>query len=392
MIRQVTFKNFYSFKDEQTISFLSKKKETHDYFLSKSGDYINKIAGFVGGNASGKTNIMRLFSFISYFVCQSSKTENAPSLDVGFKTFFNNSLPSNFSLEFELDNNIFLYEFQIQNKKINIEKLSAKKIGSKKRITNLFTREDEKIKLNDEYFDGLSTKFIKNIRPDISFIAFLKAHYNIKIINLIFKYFSGIKTNINEKGELNNMVFQFKAIETYLQDPDFTKDMIDFIRQFDLGLHSFDITREINNEKNTTIRIQGEHKVGEETKKLDFNYESRGTQSLFFTLANIFMALKNNNFVVIDEIEAGLHPEALNKLISYFIEKNAKTTAQLIFSSHSLGFMNKFDMHQLYLVNKDQNNKSLVYRLNQVENIRSDENFLNKYMSGAYGGFPKIRI
>ena len=104
------------------------------------------------------------------------------------------------------------------------------------------------------------------------------------------------------------------------------------------------------------------------------------------------MALKNNNFVVIDEIEAGLHPEALNKLISYFIEKNSKTTAQLIFSSHSLGFMNKFDMHQLYLANKDENNKSLVYRLNQVENIRSDENFLNKYMSGAYGGFPKIRI
>ena len=99
--------------------------------------------------------------------------------------------------------------------------------------------------------------------------------------------------------------------------------MISFIRQFDLGLHSFDITREINNEKNTTIRIQGEHKVGDETKKLDFNYESRGTQSLFFTLANIFMALKNNNFVVIDEIEAGLHPEALNKLISYFIEKNS---------------------------------------------------------------------
>ena len=93
-----------------------------------------------------------------------------------------------------------------------------------------------------------------------------------------------------------------------------------------------------------------------------------------------------------DEIESGFHPEALNKIINYFIDQNKDGMAQLIFSSHSLGFMNKLDMHQIYLVQKDKYGESLAYRLNQAENIRSDENFLAKYMTGIYGAFPKIRV
>jgi len=96
--------------------------------------------------------------------------------------------------------------------------------------------------------------------------------------------------------------------------------------------------------------------------------------------------------VIVDEIESGFHPEALNKLISYFIDMNKEKTTQIIFSSHSLGFMNKLDMHQIFLVEKKAKCESSVYRLNQVKDIRPDENFLAKYMAGSYGAFPKIRV
>jgi hypothetical protein len=54
--------------------------------------------------------------------------------------------------------------------------------------------------------------------------------------------------------------------------------------------------------------------------------------------------------------------------------------------------MNKLDMHQIFLTQKNDDGESLVYRLNDIEGIRTDENFLAKYMTGAYGAFPKIRI
>jgi len=78
--------------------------------------------------------------------------------------------------------------------------------------------------------------------------------------------------------------------------------------------------------------------------------------------------------------------------VSYIMDENEKHKAQIIFSSNSLGFMSKLDMHQLFLTEKDVDGESIVYRLNEVDGVRSDENFLTKYMSGAYGGFPKIRV
>ena len=394
MIKNVKFSNFYSFNQEQEISFVAKKKNTHDYFQSNSGDQITKIASFIGGNASGKTNIMRVFSFLSYFVCVDNKNDSSDS-DIVYKTFFNNKKPSKFDIEFELEDYLFFYNFCIQENKIIEENLSVKIIKKNSKKVKLFCRELNNVtSLNKDYFKNFpkdSKEFLKNIRPDVSLIAFLKAHYSIDIINLIYVYFSKFSTNINERGEINNFATQIKSLEMYLEDSELKKEMENFIRHFDIGLDGFEIKKEIKDKK-VSISVQGVHKTQEENNKLDFIYESKGTQSLFFTLANILNSLKNNSIVIIDEIESGFHPEALNKIISYFIDENKDKKSQIIFSSHSLGFMNKLDMHQIYLVKKDEESASLVYRLNQVEGVRPDENFLAKYMAGSYGAFPKIKV
>ena len=393
MIRKVKFSNFYSFKEEQEISFLTKKKKTYDYFQSESSDQITKVAGFIGGNASGKTNVMRFFSFLSYFVCRKINDESPLVLDVAYKTFFNNERASNFYIEFENDDSIFFYDFSIKKNIILKESLYVKKIQKGARKTEIFSRELNIIKvLNEDYFENISIDSFPKIREDISLITFVKkSSYSVDVINSVYNYFSGFKTNINEKGEINNVAHQFQALELYLKDDDLKKEMKNFICNFDLGWNDFIIKKEVK-ERDILISVQGIHNTREKNNKLDFNYESRGTRELFFAMANILSALKNNSVVVVDEIEFGFHPEALNKLVGYFIDKNENGKAQIIFSSHSLGFVNKLDMHQIYLVEKDNESKSLVYRLNQVEGIRPDENFLAKYMTGAYGAFPKIRV
>jgi hypothetical protein len=392
MIRKAKLSNFYSFKGEQEINFLAKKKKSYSYYNSKTEDQVTKIAGFIGGNASGKTNIMRFFSFLSYFVCESSRVQPTPNLNIAFKTFFNNKKPSNFGIEFEIADNIFYYNASIKNHTILKEALYTKKIKKAAKKIKIFLREKDDIQeLNKEYFKGFSLKFLKNIRSDVSLIAFLKAHYNIDIVNIIYNYFLGFKTNINETGEINNPHHQLETLYMYLQDEKLKEAMEDFISRFDIGLSGFLIEKKKIDNK-LSIRVQGVHNTGEENNKINLKYESRGTQSLFFTLAKILTALKHNNILILDEIEAGFHPEALNKLISYFIDEARDKKTQLVFSSHSLSFINKLDMHQLFLVEKDSNSESCAYRLNQVEGIRSDENFLAKYMAGAYGAFPQIRV
>ncbi len=392
MIRKVKFSNFYSFSKEQEIDFLAKKKKTYDYYQSKTEDQITKITGFIGGNASGKTNVMRLFSFFRYFACESSKDESAGALNVAYKTFFNNKRPSAFYIEFEIDDSVFFYDFIIQENSIHKETLQTRKTEKGSKKIEIFSRNSNSIEnLHKDYFKKFPLEFLKKIRADVSLLAFLKAHYDIEIINKVFNYFEGFKTNINERGQLNHVLNQIDSIELYLKDSNLKKEMEDFICHFDIGLSNFLIKKETKDQK-FTLSVKGVHTTTEENNTLDFSYESRGTQSLFFTLANIFSGLKNNNVIIIDEIESGFHPEALNKIISYFINENEHRKAQIIFSSHSLGFMNKLDMHQMYLVEKNNSSESLAYRLNEIKNIRSDDNFLSKYMTGAYGAFPKIRV
>lgn len=393
MIRKVKFSNFYSFNKEQEISFLAKKKKTYDYYQSKSEDQITKVAGFIGGNASGKTNVMRFFSFLSFFVCRKINDDSPFMLEIAYKTFFNNHEPSNFYIEFENNDSIFFYDFSIYKDKILKESLWVKKIQKRAQKKEIFSREAGAIKLlNNDYFKNLSIDALPKIREDVSLIAFIKnSPYSVDIISGVYDYFLGFKTNINEKGEINHLEHQFKTLDIYLKDSDLKKEVENFISNFDIGLEGFEIKKE-KKEKGFAISVQGIHSTGAKNHKLDFGYESRGTRSLFFAMANILSALKNNNVVIIDEIESGFHPEALNKLIGYFIDEDKDKNAQIIFSSHSLGFMNKLDMHQIFLVEKNNKSESVVSRLNQVRNIRPDENFLAKYMTGSYGAFPKIRV
>ncbi|MFA6533460.1 MAG: ATP-binding protein [Patescibacteria group bacterium] len=393
MIRKVKFSNFYSFNNEQEINFLAVKKKTYDYFQSKSEDQITKIASFIGGNASGKTNVMRFFSFLSFFVCRKIEDGSPLIPDIAYKTFFNNNNPSNFFIEFEKNDLILTYIFSIKNKKITEESLKIKKIKKRAREIEIFSRQSGVIKVLDkDYFEKISIDALPKIREDVSFVAFIKhSQYNVDIINDVYDYFLGFKTNINEKGQINHLAHQIKALRIYLEDPVLKKEVENFISRFDMGLSGFEIKKEGKEEK-VSITVQGIHTTKAKNNKLDFSYESRGTQSLFFAMANILSALKNNNIVIIDEIESGFHPEALNKLISYFIDVDKNKKAQIIFSSHSLGFMSKLDMHQIFLVEKNDGGESSVCRLNEVEGIRTDENFLAKYMTGAYGAFPEIRV
>jgi len=393
MIRKVKLSNFYSFNKEQEISFLAKKKKTYDYYQSESEDQITKVAAFIGGNASGKTNAMRFFSFLSYFVCRKIN-DNSPLIpDIAYKTFFNNDEPSTFYIEFEKYNSIFYYEFSVKNNIITKESLRIKRIQKGAREVEIFLRQQNTIKILDsDYFKNISISSLPKIRDDISFIAFIKhSQYSVDIINNVYDYFLEFKTNINERGEINHIGHQIETLKIYLKDENLKKEVENFICHFDVGLSGFEIKKE-GKENRISISVQGIHSTKTKNNRIGFSYESRGTQSLFFAMANILSALKNNNVVIIDEIESGFHPEALNKLINYFIDENKEKNAQIIFSSHSLGFMNKLDMHQIFLTEKNDNGESFVFRLNEVEGIRTDENFLAKYMTGAYGAFPKIRI
>jgi len=70
-------------------------------------------------------------------------------------------------------------------------------------------------------------------------------------------------------------------------------------------------------------------------------------------------------------------------------ETNPKN-AQLLMSTHCHLLLSKLDKYQIILVEKNDNGVSESWRLDEMQDVRSDENYYNKYIAGAYGAVPNL--
>jgi AAA15 family ATPase/GTPase len=126
--------------------------------------------------------------------------------------------------------------------------------------------------------------------------------------------------------------------------------------------------------------------------------ESTGTNKVFNISGPIFDVLTDGGVLVIDELDASLHPLLTLSITRLFnsSEHNPKN-AQLIFSTHDTNLFSygKFRRDQIYFIEKDKNFSSNLYSLVEYKGdggitIRKDRMFEKDYIQGKYGAVPFI--
>ena len=122
--------------------------------------------------------------------------------------------------------------------------------------------------------------------------------------------------------------------------------------------------------------------------------ESRGTQKFFKMSAPILNTLREGKVLIIDELDASLHPMLTKHLIKLFHNKKInKLNAQLIFATHDTNLLHPsmFRRDQIWLTQKDRYGATELYSLAQFKNVRKDEDFEKKYIQGKYGAVPYLQ-
>jgi AAA15 family ATPase/GTPase len=123
--------------------------------------------------------------------------------------------------------------------------------------------------------------------------------------------------------------------------------------------------------------------------------ESHGTQKAFYLAGPIIDVLTNGKVLIVDEMEARLHPLITRELIRLFnsIELNPKR-AQLIFTTHDTNLLSNkiFRRDQIWFVEKDSFSASHLYSLAELKihdsKVRNDASFEDDYLQGRYGAIP----
>lgn len=171
--------------------------------------------------------------------------------------------------------------------------------------------------------------------------------------------------------------------------------VLKMIQEMDLDIVDF----RVEEKENDRIEVFTTHRVEEYETELNLSEESSGTKKLFGLLPFIAMSLLEGTTLVIDELDAKLHPVLLRYIIMLFndMESNRKG-AQLIFTSHDLSTMNNevFRRDEIWFVAKGNSQNSKLYSLVEFKNdkgesIRKDAKFDKQYLEGKYGADPYLR-
>ncbi|MEM9243880.1 MAG: ATP-binding protein, partial [Pseudomonadota bacterium] len=128
---------------------------------------------------------------------------------------------------------------------------------------------------------------------------------------------------------------------------------------------------------------------GKINKELPFEDESMGTQRLFKYAAFMLEAIDKNITLIIDELNASLHPKALEGVIQLF--KNKAKNAQLIFTSHDAITMDLMRKDEVWLVEKGNDLATKLYSVADFKN-ESNNVISKRYLSGRYGAIPDIEV
>lgn len=387
MIKTFGGENCWCFKDRFEIELGINNNAPKEYGFKEIG--IVPIMGLIGANASGKTNALRVLSFIKEFCVNSFN--NKPNGEIAYYSYFDNSKKSYFFVEFYLENNYtdkYKYELEIDTHNVYNESITINNLKSKK---YLLKRVNNKITINRLFSN--KTKVI--LRNNASFISTFY-QYEITEINGIFNFFNSIKSNVTLYETYNEPNEEIDS-KYYYEHSKMLKRVTKEISKFDTGVIDINVNKYKipNSEKNQDVYMSiFTHEVYDGEKTLPIYLQSTGTRTLFSYLPDILSTIDSGGVLIFDEIECHLHPNISLEIIKYFTNKESnKKQAQLIFTTHDQNILDSMKKYNIYIFNKEKG-ESYCYRIDEIKDngfIRNDKSIQSLYKQGLLGGLPNVR-
>lgn len=383
MIIEYGFKNFFSFREESTVSFRldNNVPESISHFKETTS-----LLGIKGGNASGKTNLIRALRFIKYFVCESVRPEPEKYIPVDC-FYLDKDKPTEFFIEFKNKETYYKYELSLTRNNVISESISKKS----KKWTPIATRlanDMTYLKKDLSNFEGIK------LSPTASFIntySQFSVFEESEDLNKIYQFFDLMIVNVNRGGMVDDLDFKITSefYHSHKKAFEFTKD---FIKKCDVGIKDIKIfsTHDQDGEKYFYPRFY--HHSDNTDFPVSFHRESKGTTRLYNFLGTYWLALESGRVLAMDEFDIHLHALLLPHLLDLFQNpKHNKKQAQFIFTAHNTEIIDTLGKYRTILVNKEEN-ESYCYRLDELPGnlVRNDRSIVPMYISGKIGGVPEL--
>lgn len=399
MLCQFTFENFASYKDSTTLDMqaASIQEMEEKLIVSKDKRSFLPVAAIYGANGGGKTKALEAlyrciaavmlpyvmltanreiegFSMLSLIACApfafDEKTVSKPTV---FEVFYRTQ-----EAEYQ-------YGLSVSSGKIVSESLFRRKLGATKPAMLFQRQADEPIKLGNT----LKTQIIMpKLNDAMPCLAVLAATHSIQNLDDAMSFFTQCVFLRGDQGwRKQRSFFALQNVEKKL--------MLQSMHNLDINVVDYEIETDDKGEPENILLIKD---VAGKRFKLDFEKESAGTQKLFALLPYALNALTAGGLLLVDELDASLHPKLLRYVIQLFKDPQINHRgAQLIFNTHDLTTMTNevFRRDEILFACRNNEEASELYSLYDLrdekgDRIRSDAQYNKQYLAGRYGADPYL--
>jgi AAA15 family ATPase/GTPase len=438
MIIQFRVANFRSLRDEQVLSMVaSTRADTGRAARPVPGGQVTALcaAGVFGANASGKSNVLKALRFLCRAV-EDSHRQWQPDQGVPRTPFCldaeSQRRPSEFELDFLLDEVRYSYGFQVDDEQVLAEWLHAYPQG---RRQSWFTREKSTFSFGKK-LAGQNRAIAALTRKNSLFLAAAAQNNHEQLMPLYRWLVQSIQFIDLSSYDTDASPFLGETVQALMDDGS-RRPILELLRFADLGIVDAKIKRrpydkrareiivgvletvfekapewkqQFNPDMEKEIRtgmmnevILDHRTTGTQAgTEIPFQHESEGTKVWFSLLGPLLHELRTGGVLLVDEIDRSLHPHLVSALVRVF--QNPRTNprcAQLIFNTHDtslIGTLHKgppsdtgqstvLAREQIWFTEKAADGSTHLYPLTDFK-PRKHESLERGYLQGRYGAVP----
>ncbi|MFI6919019.1 ATP/GTP-binding protein [Nonomuraea spiralis] len=395
MLLNFRLANVLSFRDDQRLSLIATELNdgtARPIPVREGGRPVSvvPILGIYGANASGKTNTLAGLRLMRQAVLHSVAwiSQEKPIRRIPFAldpTCADDD--SFFEVDLELAGVRYTYGFELDDERVQAEWLHAYPKG---RRQIWFDRDGDDIRFAGEGLRGEKQDLARKTRPDSLFLT-VAAEWNNEQLLPVFEWFRDNLWLISPEQDLPQRQEFTKA--RALDDERFRDQVGRLLTRADLGIVGFD---EDALERGD-VRLL--HRAGDHTVSLDFVHESMGTRAWFAMLGPLLEAFKRGTTVLVDELDASLHPTLAAEVIRMFEDPEVNAHgAQMVFTTHDASLLRPLaggerilDRDVVWMAEKDARGATELYPLSSLRPPpRPNENLERGWLLGRFGGVPRV--
>ncbi len=426
MIQEIKIKNFLSFKDEVKLSFEASKDnfaEDSQVVQINENTRLLRFAIIYGYNASGKSNLLGVFDFLSQFWTYKPKDVDIKTGVIPFRLDNQSpNEPSSFELIFYVQDTKYWYQLQLDERQVYLEKLSYYKttqpimlfervlqngqsvVNINPKAEKISAAANELITIN--CLKNLSFFVARNqVNVSLPIIDAAKDWMKNQVMPVIFpntRLTSYAEKLVSKSPQLSNHLVQFLSqadfnitdISSTVVDHQLSDDDVNYLTETN-GSNDEETLQELERiKKERTIRqikTVFEHTVendnGRESYLLDKRFESAGTLRTFGIETAIYEALSTVSVLPIDEIETSLHSRLLEKILFDYLKSPSRS--QMIVATHNDGLLDLVDdlirKDSIWFTEKKKSGVTDLYKLTDFRGVNRLSSIREAYRNKRFG-------